>query len=229
MELQAQKRLNAFSPNDISTRSRGHESSLFNYVSEYGVKSSEYEAIRGKGDITLWFSPKYGIVVTSPKSWRPIAVLFIDTRGGVNYASSSVVDHQFIGLGIGQQMYELAIKKFGAFASSDNLSKGSSALWRRLVDKYHGFYVIPPNVSPSGRSMQVAIVGWTVDKGITWPIVQTDQGPASISQILRKETKRIDKLSNSRDWYSKPYKERIKERAPMNAVEQGYFLVKAKD
>ncbi len=51
--------------------------------------------------------------------------------------NSGVVD-AYRGQGLGQQAYELLLKRYGALSSDRSLSQHSFKLWKRLGDKYRG-------------------------------------------------------------------------------------------
>ena len=117
------------------------------------------------------------------------------------FVSSSVVEPEFKGKGIGLALYEAALKHYGVLFSSTDLSVGSAMIWKSLVEKYDGSLIVPliDNFIVKSK-VEVKIVGWRQSGKFWWPLVSKQSKPVSL-QALLKSTDPDEKASATASYY----------------------------
>jgi GNAT superfamily N-acetyltransferase len=105
-----------------------------------------------------------------------------------NEVDVAAVSPNYQGFGIGMAFYEWILSHLGSLSSSDNLSKGASLLWSRLVKKHHGWLRIP------GRAARITIHGFQKKKGFMWPIVERDGKPVNLWKFHPENARYVDVL-----------------------------------
>lgn len=182
MKLEAEHRLLSFKGNSFGKSNLAVE--LWNTISETADQSTKFKKIGEAKGTSIWAYEEYVLATVPSETWAPVGCLQLQQNTDrYQEVQFSVVDKPFLGRGIGQLMYEAKLKDLGHLASSDDLSKGSSALWRRLVTKYKGQLVIPKYNSPTKKALKVAVVDWVVKGGITYPVVETPKGRKDLKQL----------------------------------------------
>ncbi len=133
---------------------------------------------------------------TSRNSLFPIAALYVNKDGQRWHSDLVLVMSEYRGIGLGTALYTTAIETLGHLASSNSLSVGSSKLWQFLTKRYKGWFVIPPDESPTHKEMKVKIVGWKT-AGEVYPVFKTQEGlEVSLDTLLKK-----DKGAASKGYY----------------------------
>lgn len=130
----------------------------------------------------------------------PIGFTQIKKENGYPYVEYSAVRSSDQGKGLGLFMYEGMLFDLGILRSSASLSKGSSALWKTLVMKYNGVLVIPKKDSPTKREYQMPVVGWTVEDGITYPMLRTqDNKKVSLFDIMDEHPNGLKEITSAQN------------------------------
>lgn len=185
MMLQARSRLLAFSPNFLGKG--GLETMLRKVVDKIDFETATPLGTHGVYSLGLQKTAQktsiFFITLTKAPT-APIGFLEVEETWGFPAAIVSVIATKFQGQGLGRLLYETALKHFGTLASSNDLSKGSSALWRQLVTKYHGTLVLPKAWAPGKKDLALKIVGWDTNDKITFPVLETADGNMSLRHIL---------------------------------------------
>lgn len=101
------------------------------------------------------------------------------------FVEASFILPKYQGLGLGMFLYEVVLKHLGKLFSSTNLSKGSSATWKKLVTKYNGVLVLDKSIVGRPKDIELKVQGWEVVKGITYPVFETAKGKKNLLQITR--------------------------------------------
>lgn len=175
----------AFTPNNINKTDliKTFRYSIREYVDEF-LYYDKPKVMWAKGELSVIYgSGQYWLCST--KQPLPIGVLSLAEN-----SYRTTVDYSFIlpayqGKGLGFLMYEIALKDNKELYSSDDLSKGSSALWQKLVTKYKGELVLPREDTHMKNFITVKIAGWRKRKGITYPMFNTAKGPKDLSQLFK--------------------------------------------
>lgn len=77
---------------------------------------------------------------------------------------------KFRGQNHGWTLYQSALDLVKVLYSSDELSKGSTAVWKKLCEAHRGKVFLP------ATKHKIAIVGWNEIEGYKWPVVLDKNG-----------------------------------------------------
>jgi hypothetical protein len=123
---------------------------------------------------------------------KPIGILQLHRNSDGLWASETLgVLSSQQGQGLGLVFYETALADLGKLASSASLSRGSSKLWKFLVTKHRGVFVIQGEYSSTGRPLEVKIKDWVLEQGMTYPVfTKADGTPIQLDNLLRSTNAR---------------------------------------
>ncbi len=136
----------------------------------------------------------------------PIGVLLLFRNDDFIWSADTIgVLSEYKGHNLGTLLHETALSDLGKLGSATSLSAGGAKLWKSLVTRHKGTYVIPGKYSVSHRPIEVLIKDWVLDGNITYPVLSTSKGPRSLKDI-------IDSPANPKE---------------RDAAKEGYYLIKA--
>ena len=165
MKIEARQRLTSFQTNKIGKNA--YSPHAYDKDKRYDTQKvgtiGVYEVFKTK--------MRYDSVYTLRHKGKDIAYLQIDhsIASRPNQVFYSAVAPKYVGKGIGTLLYEFVLDQCKVLSSDESLSKGSSHLWMRLLQKHKGHIVIPEfNNHPR---YTVKIQGWVEHQGFAWPTV----------------------------------------------------------
>lgn len=180
MKLEAASRLMAFNHNSVTKTSewRGYSAVHTERAEQLTVIGCRDEKPVGKIEQYPIFKDGREYLVVDFEASRVVAILDVDG----NHVRSAAVNPKYQGHGIGFRLYEFCLKTHGTLMSSSDLSRGSSALWAKLVTKYKGHLRIPQDYGPD---IDVQVYGFKKSPGgFTWPVVKREGKMVPIYEVI---------------------------------------------
>lgn len=194
--------VNAWTLNPIRRRENNSGGSMIEEVT-LTLKNLMEDVLRGKvspksvhtrGDASISeFTESFGqsLVLSTKGSAFPVGLLYLKEeprRVFMAWVSSAHSGKKF-----GEFLYETALDINGILYSSDDLSVGSSILWKQLLDKHGGRYAIPDALSPTGKETEVDIVAWETVGKTYWPVFVMPNGEKrSLRKLIRGKGSSVD-------------------------------------
>jgi GNAT superfamily N-acetyltransferase len=185
----------AFEANNITKKNMlpDYREWLKKFLSEF-LSGKKVSILETKGDFYVLECAE-SFYLCSRKEPFPIGVIGTESS---YFVEASFILPKYQGLGLGMFLYEVVLKHLGKLFSSTNLSKGSSATWKKLVTKYNGVLVLDKKIVGRPKDVELKVQGWVVVKGVTYPVFDTAKGRKSLLQItklLKNDNSREARLS----------------------------------